>query len=159
MATTRPSPSSAVRSLRAADQPIDTWSSCIAEDGIESTDAGTASRFSSPTSAACVYWAIISPESTPASSARNGGSPCDRFRSSSRSVRRSVIEARSAAAMARKSSTYPRGAPWKFPLDSTRPSTTTGLSTAAASSRSATVLACARVSLAAPATCGAQRTE
>ena len=59
--------STAVRSLRAADQPIETWSSCIAEDGIESAEAGTASRFISLTSAACVYWAIISPESTPAS--------------------------------------------------------------------------------------------
>ena len=35
--------------MRAADQPIDTWSSCIAEDGIESTLAGAASRFSSET--------------------------------------------------------------------------------------------------------------
>ena len=40
-ANTRPSPSTARRSLRAADQPIETWSSCMAEDGIESTDAGT----------------------------------------------------------------------------------------------------------------------
>ena len=30
MATTRASPSTDRRSLRAADQPIDTWSSCIA---------------------------------------------------------------------------------------------------------------------------------
>ncbi|CAM5716769.1 hypothetical protein SALBM217S_01462 [Streptomyces griseoloalbus] len=104
-ATTRVRPSTAVRSLRAADQPMDTWSSCIAEDGMESADAGTASRFSSLTRAACVYWAIIRPESTPASSARNGGSPWLRFLSSSRSVRRSAMEARSATAMARKSST------------------------------------------------------
>ena len=104
-ARTRVRLSTAVRSLRAADQPMETWSSCIAEDGIESADAGTASRFISLTSAACVYWAIISPESTPASSARNGGSPCERFLSSSRSVRRSAIEPRSATAMARKSRT------------------------------------------------------
>ena len=32
---------------------MDTWSSCIALDGIESTLAGTASRFSSETIAAC----------------------------------------------------------------------------------------------------------
>ena len=38
---------------------MDTWSSCMADDGIESTDAGTASRLSSDTSAACVYWAIM----------------------------------------------------------------------------------------------------
>ena len=49
MASTRVSPSTARRSLRAACQPIDTWSSCIAEDGIESTRAGTASRLSSET--------------------------------------------------------------------------------------------------------------
>lgn len=104
-ATTLVSPSTAVRSLRAADQPMETWSSCIADDGMESADAGTASRFSSLTRAAWVYWAIISPESTPASSARNGGSPWLRFLSSSRSVRRSVMDARSATAMARKSST------------------------------------------------------
>ncbi len=37
-------------------------------------------------------------------------------------MRRSQMEPRSAAAMARKSSTYATGAPWKLPLDSTRPS-------------------------------------
>ena len=47
-----------------------------ADDGMESTLAGTASRLSSLTSAACVYCAIMSPESTPGSSARNGGRPC-----------------------------------------------------------------------------------
>ena len=101
-----------------------------------STEAGTASRLSSLTIAACVYWAIISPESTPGSSARNGGRPWLRALSRKRSVRRSLMLARSATAIARKSSTYPTGAPWKLPLDSTRPSSvTTGLSIAAASSR------------------------
>ncbi len=139
---------------------METWSSCIAEDGMESADAGTASRFISLTRAAWVYWAIISPESTPASSARNGGSPCDRFLSSSRSVRRSQIEPRSAATIARKSRTYATGAPWKLPLDSTRPSgRTTGLSTEEASSRPATTAAWSRVSRPAPLTWGAQRTE
>ena len=65
IASTRVSPSSARRSLRAACQPIETWSSCIAEDGIESTLAGTASRLSSLTIPAAVYWAIMWPESTP----------------------------------------------------------------------------------------------
>ena len=37
IATTRVSPSTERRSLRAADQPIETWSSCMALDGIEST--------------------------------------------------------------------------------------------------------------------------
>ncbi len=91
--------------MRAADQPIDTWSSCIAEDGMESTLAGAASRLSSLTIPAWVYCAIMCPESTPASSARNGGRPWDRATSSIRSVRRSAIEARSATAMARKSRT------------------------------------------------------
>ena len=45
--STRVSPSTARRSLRPDDQPIDTWSSCMALDGIESTLAGTASRLSS----------------------------------------------------------------------------------------------------------------
>ena len=105
MATTRVSPSTARRSLRAADQPIETWSSCIALDGMESTEAGTASRFSSLTMAACVYCAIIRPLSTPGSWARNGGRPWLRDLSRNRSVRRSLIEATSAATIARKSST------------------------------------------------------
>ena len=105
IATTRERPSTERRSLRAADQPIETWSSCIALEGIESTLAGTASRLSSETIAACVYWAIISPLSTPGSSARNGGRSWLRARSRNRSLRRSEIEATSAATMARKSST------------------------------------------------------
>ena len=59
-----------------------------------------------------------------------------------RSVRRSAIEATSAIEMARKSSTAATGAPWKLPLDSTRPSgSTTGLSIADANSRPATIAA------------------
>ena len=59
MASTRVRPSIARRSLRAADHPIDTWSSCMADDGIESTLAGLASRLSSETIPAWVYWAIM----------------------------------------------------------------------------------------------------
>jgi hypothetical protein len=40
--------------LRAAPQPIETWSSCIALVGSESTLAGAASRRFSATIAACV---------------------------------------------------------------------------------------------------------
>ena len=105
IASTRVSPSIARRSLRAADQPIDTWSSCIAELGIESTLAGTASRLSSETIAAWVYWAIMWPESTPGSSARNAFSPWLRATSRNRSVRRSDMLATSAVTIARKSST------------------------------------------------------
>ncbi len=142
MASTRASPSTAVRSLRAACQPIDTWSSCMALDGIESTLAGTASRFSAEQMPAWVYWAIIRPESMPGSSARNGGRPRLRATSRKRSVRRSLMPARSAIPMARKSRTWATGAPWKLPCDSTRPSSSTdGLSIAEASSRSATSVA------------------
>ena len=66
---------------------------------------GTASRLSSETIAAWVYCAIMWPLSTPGSSARNGGSPWLRALSRNRSVRRSLIEATSAATIARKSST------------------------------------------------------
>ena len=100
MASTLLSASSARRSFRPADQPIDTWSSRMAELGMESTLAGTATRLSSLTRAARVYCAIISPLSTPGSWARNGGSPCDLVRSRSRSVRRSLIEATSEMATA-----------------------------------------------------------
>ena len=75
-------------------------------------------------------------------------------------MRRSLMLATSAAAIARKSSTYPTGAPWKLPFDSSRPSSvTTGLSIALASSRPATTAAWSTVSRAAPCTCGAQRSE
>src|SRR4029077_11665206 len=82
--------SSPPRSFLAAPQPIETWSSCIALVGSESTPAGPASRRFSATIAAWVYWASIIPECTPASSARNGGRPNERLESSSRSVRRSA---------------------------------------------------------------------
>ena len=91
--------------MRAAFQPIETWSSCIALEGIESTEAGTARRLSSETIAAWVYWAIMWPLSTPGSEARNGGRPWLRARSRKRSVRRSLIDATSAATIARKSRT------------------------------------------------------
>lgn len=104
--------------------------------GSESTDAGIARRLSSDTMPAAAYCAIMRPESTPTSSARNGGRPLLRVRSRARSVRRLEMDATSATGIARKSRTYATGAPWKLPLDSTRPSeVTTGLSTADASSR------------------------
>ena len=144
----------------APPQPIDTWSSCIALVGSEPTLAGAACRRFSATSAACVYWAIISPESTPGSAARNGGSPSERAGSSRRSVRRSAIAPTSAAAIARKSHANASGAPWKLPHDSTRPSgRIIGLLIAAASSLAATRSACSTVSRAAPSTCGAHRNE
>ncbi len=104
-ASTRVSPSTARRSLRAAAQPIETWSSCIAALGIESTLAGAASRLSSETIAglgvlrdhvAAVHAGVVGEERRQAVAAG---------RSRKRSVRRSLIEARSATAMARKSRT------------------------------------------------------
>ena len=72
-----------------------------------------------------------------------------------RSVRRSDMLATSATRIARKSRAWPTGAPWKLPLDSTRPSSsTTGLSTADASSREAIRRVWSSVSRAAPVTCG-----
>ena len=59
MAITVARPSTAVRSLRAADQPMETWSSCMALEGIESTLAGVANRLSSWTIPAAVYCAIM----------------------------------------------------------------------------------------------------
>ena len=59
MANTRINPSTLRRSFLPADQPMDTWSSCIADDGIESALAGAALRFNSDTIAACVYCAIM----------------------------------------------------------------------------------------------------
>src|SRR4029453_14310597 len=58
------------RSLRAAAHPMETWSSCMAEVGIESALAGRANRRLSATRAAAVYWAVIIPEATPGSAAR-----------------------------------------------------------------------------------------
>ncbi len=66
MASTLLNAASDRRNLRAACQPIETWSSCMPDEGMESTLAGDARRFISETSAAWEYWAIISPESTPA---------------------------------------------------------------------------------------------
>ncbi|GFJ91742.1 hypothetical protein Prum_053840 [Phytohabitans rumicis] len=143
-----------------AAQPIETWSSCMPDVGTESTEAGEASRRFSATIPAAVYCAIISPELTPASGDRNAGRSRERHTSSSRSTRRSAIAPTSAAAMAMKSAANPSGAPWKLPVDSTRPSgRTTGLSTTLSSSRSATAEANASVSRAAPATWGAHRIE
>src|SRR5207302_7592402 len=57
--------SSTVRSFNAAPHPIETWSSCIPDVGIESTLAAAARRRFSATSAAAVYWATMRPEFTP----------------------------------------------------------------------------------------------
>ena len=142
--------------------PIDTWSSCIALGGQRVDAGGPARRRFSATIAAAVYWAIISPEFTPASVGEERRQP----------VRAGAVEHAVGAALGDRADIGHRdgeevggvaraGAPWKLPHDSTRPSgRTIGLSMADTSStlgdaarRSATV------SRAAPCTCGVQRSE
>ncbi len=72
------------RACRAAIIPMLTWSSCPAEDGIESTDAGCASDLHSETSDAAVYCTSMNPEWSPLPSIRNGGRPLLCFASSNR---------------------------------------------------------------------------
>jgi hypothetical protein len=90
---------------------------------------------SSETSAACVYWAIISPESTP------GVVGQERRQAVAASgveepVRAALGDARDVGGDDREEvEDVASGAPWKLPLDSMRSSrVTTGLSIAAASS-------------------------
>ena len=64
--------------------PMLTWSSCPADDGIESTDAGCARLLHSLTSDAAVYCTSMKPEFRPLSATRNAGSPLFRVGSSSR---------------------------------------------------------------------------
>ena len=70
--------------LRAACQPIETWSSWLPLVGMLSTPAGWASTLFSATSDAAVYWASMKPELVPALRARNGGRPREVAGSSSR---------------------------------------------------------------------------
>ena len=82
----------------AAVVPIETWSSWLAEVGIESTDAGCASTLFSLTSEAAVYCEIISPECRPPCRARKAGNPLTAG-SSMCSTRRSAMFASSAIAI------------------------------------------------------------
>src|SRR5260370_10106294 len=63
------------RALSAGVIPIETWSSRLAEEGMESTDAGWQRIRDSATSAAEVTWAIMKPELSPGFFARKGGNP------------------------------------------------------------------------------------
>ena len=143
IATTVRELSIARRSFSPASHPMLTWSSVVPEVGIESTLAGTARRLHCDTIDACVYCASMKPEFTPGSGTRNAGNPFECAGSSMRSVRRSLIEAISDAAIARKSSANAIGSPWKLPALSTVPSSckTMGLSTSLESSASVTRIA------------------
>ena len=144
-----------------AAQPIETWSSCIADDGIESTLAGTASRLSSATIPAAVYWAIIEPgvdarvvgeerrqavaagdvEEPVGAALAHRGHVGDRDREEVEDVpdRRAVeVAVRLDPAVEGDA----RGCRWPRPARG-----------------AATAAACSRVSRAAPCTCGAQRSE
>ena len=151
-----------MRSLRAAAQPIDTWSSCIALVGSESTLAG---RGQPPVLGhhrrlrvlgdhqARVDAGVVGEERRQAVRAgrRRAGGRCG-ARRSRRPRRRRWRGSRSAK---------PSGAPWKLPHDSTRPSgRTIGLSIADSQlGRRRPRSAWASASRAAPCTCGAQRSE
>ena len=98
---------------------------------------GWLSALFSETSAAATYCGIMNPELRPSSRAtRNGGRPSERLGLTIRSVRRSLMFASSAQAIARQSSPIAIGCPWKFPLEtiSCSSSRTSGLSVAAFSS-------------------------
>ena len=109
------------RAWRAAIEPIETWSSWLAEVGIESAEAGWASTLDSEASAAAVYWRIMSPESSPEADPRKAGRPSLRRGSRSSATRRSLMEPSSAMASLAKSSARATGSPWKLPPLMTRP--------------------------------------
>ena len=79
----------------------------------------------------------MKPELSPSSRAtRNGGNPSERLGLTSRSVRRSLMFASSAQAIARQSSPIATGWPWKLPFETISSSSrrTSGLSVAALTS-------------------------
>ena len=100
-----------ISAFRAAVVPMLTWSSWLADDGMESTDAGWAYILLSDTMDAAAYWAIMKPECTPPCLVRKAGSPSDRAGFTSRSSRRSDTLAYSARAMPRKSMARATGCP------------------------------------------------
>src|SRR3954471_16123232 len=102
-----------VHALRAAIGAIDTWSSCPAEVGIESTLAGKARLLFSLTKAAAATCGIMRPEFTPESSVRNGGKPLI-LGSIRTAVRRSEIEPTSHSAIAMVSAAKATGWAWKL---------------------------------------------
>ena len=137
-----------------------TWSSWPADEGIESTAAGWARDLLSETSEAAVYCTIMNPELSPGRSTRNAGSPLLEFGSRSRYSRRSEIEATPTVAPARASRATATGWPWKFPPETTSPSSKTmGLSDTEPISVSMTRAVNPSTSRKAPWTWGAQRNE
>ena len=147
-----------VRHLRAAAVLIGTWSSRLAEVGIESTLAGNESVRFSDTRAAARTCTSIMPELRPGCGVRKPGRPL-RSGFTKFSTRRSLMLDRSVTAAASRSDVSAIGWAWKLPPLSTSPVSgkTSGLSVAAFSSRSTTDWMNARASRSVPWTCGRQR--
>ncbi len=119
MATTSATLATMSAALRAAMVPMLTWSSVLAQVGIESTLAGWASTLFSETSAAAVYCGIMKPLFRPLERIRKGGRPREWLSSTRCATRRSEMEPTSAMAMARKSMAQATGSPWKLPPPTT----------------------------------------
>src|SRR5437016_2410063 len=145
--------------FQAALIPMGTTSSWLPSVGTDCTLAGVASTRQSATSAAATIWAVMNPDSTPGSRARNAGSPDDRSGFTIRSRRRSASPASVANAIPRTSSARAIGCPWKLPPESTSASNTSGLSVAAFNSTATSRSAKAMPSPTAPNTWGEQRIE
>ena len=112
-----------------------TKSSWLASVGIEPMLAGMASVRDSATSDAAEICTIMKPDESPGSAVRKAGSPWERSGFTSRSTRRSAIAWSVVSAIARKSSAWATGWPWKLPPEITSPSgNTSGLSVEALSS-------------------------
>jgi hypothetical protein len=114
-----------------------TWSSCPADDGIESTDAGCASVLHSLTSDAAVYCTSMKPEFSPLAFTRNGGSPLDFF-GSVQAVQPAFADRGERHGSGREGVERDRatGMPWKLPPARTSPASgsTIGLSLTALAS-------------------------
>jgi len=106
MASTVVSPSIARRSLRAADQPIETWSSCMAELGMESTLGRHGKAFELGDDRGLGVLGDHVPGVHPGIVGQERRQAVRAGHASIRSVRRSAMLATSAIGMARKSSWY-----------------------------------------------------
>ena len=145
---------------RAPCAAIETWSSWLAEVGIESTLAGWARCLFSETSAAAVTCGIMKPELSPGFGVRNAGRP-DSAGSTSIAMRRSASEPISQIASASMSAAKATGSAWKLPPDSASPVSAkiSGLSETPLASVASVVAAWRRMSSTAPMTCGWQRRQ
>src|SRR5699024_8231009 len=95
----------------AALVPILTWSSWLADDGIESTLAGRASVLFSETSEAALYCIIIAPDSRPGLGLKNDGNASFNWGLTRRSILLSDIFPASAIPSFRKSIASATGCP------------------------------------------------